>query len=93
LFSEILGVGLDEIVVTFQGIEDIVGEILAEPVIKSLLKAGHIFESIRVLIVRGHISSPKDNVWLYFIINNVSHLSNYIDWDITAKCAQRTSLK
>ena len=93
LFGEILGVRLDKIVVTFQGIEDIVGKVGTEPVIKSLLKTCNVIEGVRVLIVRGNITSPKDNVWLHFIVNNVSHLSNYVNRDITAECAQRTSLK
>ena len=93
LLGEILGVGLDEIVVTFQGIEDIVGKVRPEPVIKSLLQAGHIIESIRVLIVRGYISSPQYHVWLYLIVNNVSHLSNNVDRDIAAECAEGPGLK
>ena len=93
MFGEILGVGLDEIVVTFQRIEDIVGQVSTEPVIKSLLKTCNVIVGVGVLIVRGNITSPKDNVWLHFIVNNVSHLSNYINRDVTAECAQRTSLK
>jgi hypothetical protein len=43
--------------------------------------------------MRCYISSPQNNVWLYLIINNVSHLSNNVDRDITAECAEGPSLK
>jgi hypothetical protein len=43
--------------------------------------------------MRGYISSPQYHVWFHLIVNNVSHLSNNVDRDITAECAEGPRLK
>jgi len=43
--------------------------------------------------MRGYITTPKDHVWFDFTIDNIAHLSDYVNRDITAVSSKRASLE
>ena len=88
LLGEILRVGLDEIVVSFEGVKSIRLQICGKELSKAILETGHIGERLGILIMRGKITTPEDDNGLNLLVDNFSHGGYNVNGDIAVEGAK-----
>ena len=78
--------------ITFKRVQLIGRQVCLEEICEAFLKSRNVFEGVTVLIVRSHITTPKDDIGVHLSIDEFSHFGHYIDRDIASEGSKRTSL-